>query len=732
VVEAMADLCRRHPTLLDGLADHHREEIDRALAGAEMEWNGASSHQRLFVAMAELIRLAAATNGLLLTIDDLHDADDASLRLIHFLARSTRDDRVCIVLAHRPAGAADMLAETVRSLIDRHGAVEVAMGPLAPDDVAALVGRYLPDASADVLERIGALSSGVPFAVNELARRVADEPGWAMALDAQMIAGIPPATRDVLQRVAVVGAAFDTDEFVALSNLSEQEAFEHLDLALSAHVVEPASSGYCFRHGLVREALLGDLPPHRRRLIHRDAADRLARLGASPARIGHHLLESGAASDAVPYLLRAAETDAAIGAYRDALALVDAVRPHAVGAHRARALSLRGDLLNAMGDPMAMTAYREALEGADAGSAVRLRARLARTAVMAGDLQTAAAALEGLETDGGENDADILLARGQYAFLTSDFDGAQAASEEAQRLVLIGESNWKVLSLVGLQGLLAHLSGHWFDRMRLELRRTRDSPEVANAIFDGHLCVAEYLLYGPTPYAEVIALGRDLQQTARRSGALRAAAFAAALIGEAALLSGDLQLAEAELGEAADLHRDLGSPAGESHSLQRLAEVRIAQGDNAAATDLLNQALPLARASMIANHLMQRIFGTMIIAATDVVHARAVVDRAESTLGWDETCSFCSIMLAVPAAIACAHAGDLPGAERHLQVAERSALLWQGTAWEAGLAEAQAVVAAASGDRSRAQERMREAVARFDRAGQPLDAERCRRGLLAA
>ena len=68
----------------------------------------------------------------------------------------------------------------------------------------------------------------------------------------------------------------------------------------------------------------------------------------------------------MPYLLRAAETEAAVGAYRDALALVDAVRPHATGAHRATALSLRGDLLNAIGDPMAASAYREALDGADA------------------------------------------------------------------------------------------------------------------------------------------------------------------------------------------------------------------------------------------------------------------------------------------------------------------------------------------------------------------------------
>ena len=215
---------------------------------------------------------------------------------------------------------------------------------------------------------------------------------------------------------------------------------------------------------------------------------------------------------------------------------------------------------------------------------------------------------------------------------------AQSASDEAQRLVLAGGRDWKVLDLFALQGLLAHHSGGWFDQMRLELRRTRENPEIANAIFDGYLCPAEYMLYGSTPYAEVIAVARDLQTTARRSGALRAAAFASALIGEAALLSGDLELATAELTEANGLHRDLGSAAGEAHSLQRLAEVRVAEGDGVAAMRLLQEALPLARASMVAKHLMQRIFGTMILAASDPLEARAIVDRAESTLGWEDAC----------------------------------------------------------------------------------------------
>jgi hypothetical protein len=46
---------------------------------------------------------------------------------------------------------------------------------------------------------------------------------------------------------------------------------------------------------------------------------------------------------------------------------------------------------------------------------------------------------------------------------------------------------------------------------------------------------------------------------------------------------------------AAELHHDIGSTAGEAHSLQRLAEVRLAQGNRAEAQQLLRRALPLAR-----------------------------------------------------------------------------------------------------------------------------------------
>jgi len=742
VIEALSDMCRRDADLAGRLAGPHREAIGRALSGRELSWAGNSTHQPLLLAAAELVRVAATDQGLLLTIDDLHDADDASLRLLHYLVRSARDQRVCLVLALRPDPVTGTLAGISQSLTGRYDAAELWLGPLSDRDTAELIRGHVADPPPGLVELVTTLSRGVPFAATELARRAAagsQRPEALRAgLAASLLAGLRGTTRDVLRRVAVAGVSVDTDEFAALSGRAEPDAFACLDEALAAGIIEPASAGYRFRHRLIRDALVGDLPAHQARQIHRDTARRLIELGGSPARIGQHLLRAGAGPDAVPYLLRAAQTESAVGAYRDALALADAARPHAAGPELAAALALRADLLTALGDPGAMPAYRDALAaaaGPDALAAAgpdvtrRLRARLAHSAIGSGDLATAAAALDGLDGLDGAEDADIVLARGKYAYFTADFDTAQAAAAQAERLILAGTRNWQVLDLVALQGLLAHRTDGWFGQIRTELHRLRDDPAAAGAIFDGYLCSAEYVLYGPVPYPEIVELARDLGRTAERSGARRAAAFARALAGEAALLSGDLDLAGAELAEASALHAGLGAAAGQAHSLQRLAEVRVAQGDAPEARRLLERALPLARGSAVAKHLLHRTFGTMIGAAAGPREARRVVDRAESMLGWDDYCPLCSIMLAVPAAIACARDGDLPGARRHLAVAERCGPAWRGTSWEAGLAEAQAAVALAGGDPGTARARLQWAAGRYQRAGQPLDAGRCRRAL---
>ncbi len=721
VLEAFGDLCRQHPALLDGLDDLYRLEIERALSGRDVSWTGESSHQRLFVAVAELMRLAATGHGLLLVVDDVQDADEASLRLLHYLSRCAVTEPVLIAVAHRPE-VRDTANEVAESLIRRGAGTRIELRPLDHAATKRLLADRFPNLSQETVEQIYEASGGLPFAALELAGNPVSGVG-------PMLPVLPFGAVETFQRAAMLGTTFTTDELLALSGLDEDATYVQLEAALSARLVEPAEAGYRFRHALVRERLVEMMPQHTRATARREVAERIAELGGPPARMAKLYVAAGLTSRAVPYVLRAVETAGALGAYRDGLTMIDAVLEHAEAADRPRLLARRGDLLNALGDPGAVAAYQDAV-AVTTGTEHRLvRARLARAAVFAGERDLASEALAGLEVEGDAADGPILAARGNIAYFTGDLDTAWEIANQGGAFQSSPDDPWQFGDLISLQGLVLHSRGEWFERFRMELRRTRGKQRLATALFDAHLCVAEYLLYGPVPYQEVIEEAEELLQHSDRIGALRGAAFARALIGEAALLMGDLERAERELVEAVDLHRDVDAPAGEAHSLQRLAEVRLAQGDREEARRLLDRALPLARWSVIAKHLLQRTYGTMILAAPDAAAARALVDQAEATLGETDRCSFCVVMLAVPAAIACAEVGDLDQARHYALVAERSAERWPGTAWVAAATETRAHIARADGGPSEAASLFTEAARGFEAAGQPGDANRCLRSL---
>ena len=737
VLEALADLCRRHPALLDGLQDSFREEIERALSGRDLTWSGGGGHQRLYVAVVELMRLAAAGEGAVLVVDDAHSADPESLRLLHYLSRATANDAVLLVLAHRPRPAPPELVTLRRAAGARGRGDVLSLGALSRDDTAELVRRVLPDADDALVQHVWDVSRGSPLAVTELAHAAGTATG-EVSLSRLWLHALPRTVLEALRTVAVLGTTFDTDEFVAVTvpgdldddrrAVGEREAFEALDRAVRARVVVRTERGFAFRHTLVRDAVLDGVTAHRLRELHRGAAEALRRLHGSPARVAHHLVESGDRAAAVPYVLRAAETEAALGAFGSALTTLDSVRGQVRGERQARSLELRADCLMARGDLGAGDAYRDALAvQTDPRARTRMRARLARAAAFAGDLDAAADALEGLELDGSDTDGDVLLARGNLAFFSDDLDAADAAAAQARRrLTEVAGNDWRLFDLVALQGLVAHKRGEWFERLRVELRRGRERPDLAVGIFDSHLCVSQYLLYGATPYEEIMELTADLRTTAQRSGVLRAVGFATGLRGEAALLHGDLSLAETELTESLQLHHELGLNAGEAHALQRLAEVHLARNDRAAAVPLLERALVLARWSPVAPHLIQRVFGSLIRAQPDPATARAMVGRAAETMGQGDFCVLCAIMFEVPATHACAAVGDLDDARTHLGSAEESAAHWEGTGWPAAVLEARASIVSAEGDDAEAARMRVEAAALFEAAGQLLDAERCR------
>lgn len=163
---------------------------------------------------------------------------------------------------------------------------------------------------------------------------------------------------------------------------------------------------------------------------------------------------------------------------------------------------------------------------------------------------------------------------------------------------------------------------------------------------------------------------------------------------------------------------------GEALSLQRLADAALTVGDDQEARAALSAALVAVQGSLVATrHMLDRIHGTAIRAASDpAVGLEAVDEAARAVRGPAESCPPCSANLTVPAAIACADAGEVERAAGYPAGAERVA---GGT--RRGRVHLAPRPRRRRGRRSVAGDRRR----RHRALGQGLDASHCRRGFQA-
>jgi tetratricopeptide (TPR) repeat protein len=269
----------------------------------------------------------------------------------------------------------------------------------------------------------------------------------------------------------------------------------------------------------------------------------------------------------------------------------------------------------------------------------------------------------------------LWVTRGLAWWCTGALDDAQQAGVEAKRLAEESGNVRDFVDATMVLAMVAHERGAWPQRVSLDLLDARVRPELAAVVMDAHLCLAESYLYGGVPYPEVIRFAQDLQRQAAAANAPRAEAFATTLLGEAHLLMGDAETAFHHLRSAADQHRRVGVLCGEALSLQRLAQAFFALGNTGEGQAALSGALMAARGSPVGTrHLLDRVHGTAIRSAPDPRSAVLAVDEATHAVrGLYETCPPCSINLTVPAAIACADAGDLERATRYLTFAEHVA-----------------------------------------------------------
>jgi DNA-binding winged helix-turn-helix (wHTH) protein/tetratricopeptide (TPR) repeat protein len=311
------------------------------------EENAERERAELFAAVAELVVRLARRRPTLLALEDLHEADPASLELFAALAAAFADVSapcpLLIVATTRPPQAGERLHELLQRCETQPLCATLRLTGLGVGATRRMLAalRVEHPEPAD-LRALQALTDGNPLYVRELVRR---GHGRVLASDlhgapdlrgllAARLAGLPEGSRRTLEAGACLGARFGLWPLSALCRTDPETVRRDLEPALRAGLLVGRERSFEFDQPLVRELVWEATPEVRARDLHRDAAAALEELYASSPgehalEIAHHLVRAGRGVEPERlrrWARRAGEQAAALCAWREA------ARSHAAAA----------------------------------------------------------------------------------------------------------------------------------------------------------------------------------------------------------------------------------------------------------------------------------------------------------------------------------------------------------------------------------------------------------------
>jgi DNA-binding NarL/FixJ family response regulator len=250
---------------------------------------GASERFRYHRALRSLLELLGREQPVVLMLDDLHWADDASVEFVlHLLRRPPRGAHL-LAFALRPVDPAPRLLDAARHA---PGLTHVSLLPLEHEASLVLL-RELADPA--MRERVAREAAGNPLFLAELARAARQPTGSlpptlvaAVRLEVDALESCP---RTLLEGAAVCGDPFDPELAGAAADQEMSEALAALDQLVAADLVHPTGDGrgFRFRHPLVRRAVYDTIPPTWRLGAHERAATALGARGASASVRAYHV-----------------------------------------------------------------------------------------------------------------------------------------------------------------------------------------------------------------------------------------------------------------------------------------------------------------------------------------------------------------------------------------------------------------------------------------------------------
>jgi len=311
-----------------------------------------TNKRRLFHALAQVITTLARTQPVLVTFEDVHWSDDATLELVFHLARSHSTRPVVIALTYRGEEAGPQLTRLVADLERARVVSELPVERLGRGDVGAMLQAIFGPRDTlgdEFLHLLHGLTEGNPFFVEETLKSLivggdlartggawharplerVRVPKTAVEAVRRRLAALTIPARDVASTAAVAGRRFDFRLLQTLTHHDEKALLALVKELIAAQlVVEESAERFAFRHALTREAIYAELLARERVALHREVAAALERqhahaLDGVVEALAYHSWEAGDWPRAADYAARAGVHAAALSAPREAVAHLD-------------------------------------------------------------------------------------------------------------------------------------------------------------------------------------------------------------------------------------------------------------------------------------------------------------------------------------------------------------------------------------------------------------------------
>lgn len=327
LLDLAADLRRAQQP---SVAERLRELI---FAGAE----GGDTARRRRVLVTDLadvlIELLNTTGRTLVSLEDLHWADELSLDVFERLAAPLRDTRTLVVATYRTEELfpGTPLRQWRDRLVGQRLAEEAHVRRLDRAKTAVLAEAITGTVLSSVyLDQLYERSDGIPLHVEELiaggaVRRVPGTVEEAVLLGR---GALTPHARSLVDAAAVIGRSFDIDVLAGTIGRSVDELDTGLTELLDRHVIVSTGDGtnFDFRHAMIRDTIYESIPPSRRRRLHEAAGVAAIVAQYCYADVSDHYERANLPDIAYGHALFAAADAARVSAHREAATLYERAR----------------------------------------------------------------------------------------------------------------------------------------------------------------------------------------------------------------------------------------------------------------------------------------------------------------------------------------------------------------------------------------------------------------------